>query len=187
MNNNNNSVTRKLSFGKFYMYEGIIPCIEINMLNEDGTTVDRTVGYLSAFRDYCFQVSGTWCGENDKGSTPVFGLDTFGHILQAGRSNCSQQETVKYFIASIAFMAVVELANKGGYIYPDDPEDEIISVNYRLPSDYNVIYWGANEEYKKFVDACYNRYVLGASKIKNAPYYDLESRKVVDPNTTEKV
>ena len=129
----------KLHWGKFYVW-GHIPCIEIK--TPEGGSV-----YLSAFRNYAFQVSGTWQGENDKGATPVFGLDTFGSIVQIGRSNLSGESTKKYIIASVAMQAVQEYCLRNGYVAPD--------INFA------GLYLAGDVEFGKFIDACYAKYCKG--------------------------
>lgn len=54
-----------------------MPQLEV-MLN--GTTV----GYLSPFRHYCFQVSDTIDGDGDMGSSPVVRLDEVVYYLEDG-------------------------------------------------------------------------------------------------------
>jgi hypothetical protein len=48
----------------------------LKLMNADG----RSLGYVSPFRGYCFQVSATVNGEGDKGSSTVVGL---GNIVKA--------------------------------------------------------------------------------------------------------
>lgn len=103
-----------LEFGKAFVEDGSqIPQIEIKVMLDlpNGDKYHISTGYLSAFRDYAFQVSGNEHGDTDFGSTPVFGLDTFGHTFQAGRSNLNTQETQLYIMSCTAFDAVRKFAD----------------------------------------------------------------------------
>lgn len=103
-----------LEFGKAFVEEGSqIPQIEIKVMLDlpNGDKYHITTKYLSAFRDYAFQVSGNEHGESDLGSTPVFGLDTFGHILQSGRSNLDTPQTQLYIMSCVALDAIRRFAN----------------------------------------------------------------------------
>ena len=154
------------------MYNSKIPCIEI--LKDDG----KKAGFLSAFRDYSFQVSGTWDGQTDIGATPVFGLETFKTIQQTGRSNLNQETTVKYFIGTLAYSAIIKAAEVLGYWSSDDSDKP--KVQYVCPSHYEYGTFNCNQEWTKFIDACYERYVLGSSEINGCPYYDPQLKQVVD-------
>jgi hypothetical protein len=103
-----------LEFGKAFVEDGSqIPQIEIKVMLDlpNGDKYHVSTRYLSAFRDYAFQVSGNRHGETDLGSTPVFGLDTFGHILQAGTSNLGIQEAQLYIMSCTAFDAIRKFTN----------------------------------------------------------------------------
>ena len=59
----------KLIWGECKLYNDEIPVIELKVKDSD-----IIVGYLSPFRCYRFQVSGTFDGQGDYGCTEVIGL-----------------------------------------------------------------------------------------------------------------
>lgn len=159
---------KEIRFGKTYLYEGTIPCIEV--IVDNGEKIQKR--YLSAFRDYCFQVSGTWNGEHDMGSTPIFGLDTFGSIEQRGISNINQKSTVKYFIAAVAAMAINQFAyrlpswDKDIYEFEHRNEDNEpyveayrISIPDMASKEYAHIFYKKEQgQWNTFLDMCVDRY-----------------------------
>ena len=62
----------KIKFGEIVSEEGKIPVLELLVVDENDETI--TIGYLSPFRGYKFQVSGTDKGEGDCGGSIVIGL-----------------------------------------------------------------------------------------------------------------
>lgn len=72
-----------------------MPQLEV-MLN--GTTV----GYLTPFRHYCFQVSDTIDGDGDMGSSPVVRLDEVVNYLEDG--------TDKAVLKGLAMLALSHVA-----------------------------------------------------------------------------
>lgn len=135
----------RVEFGTFKIKHHI-PEIEIRII--DGINNEQLQSmWLSAFRWYRFQVSGDDNGGGDYGSTPVFGLETFGSIIQQGRSNLNQENTVKYFIEAAAYDAITEFmfsvfSTQDAYFRMDKPH-------------YNTIV-GSNPEWDKFIDAVYD-------------------------------
>lgn len=91
----------------------------------------RTVGYLSPFRNYCFQVSGSFSGECDMGSTPVMGLLNVINA-QPPKShqacNLDWPETIQYMMKSLATMACIERATR--QLYRDDDVDGFVDLKY---------------------------------------------------------
>lgn len=65
------------------MYEGRIPVMQLDVINEDDGSIEEGVGFLAPFHGYSFQVSKTFEGEYDMGSTAVVGL---GHITDMSNS-----------------------------------------------------------------------------------------------------
>lgn len=120
----------QVMFGKYYCYG--VPCIEI-------ITPDGNKYYLSAFRRYCFQISCTYNGSGNAGSTPVFGLETLSTIVQKGSSNLNQENTVKFIISAVAMDAIQEFCNSYGYFMPKNR--------------YTGMH--ANEEWGKFIEEVY--------------------------------
>ena len=119
----------RIKFGEYYTAYGV-PCIEL--IRPDGKKV-----YLSAFRRYAFQVSGTRDGEWALGETPVFGLETLGTIIQTGCSNLGQDSTEKYIIGAVAMDAV------NSYCYRED---------YYPPSEYFSVISDDKVEWNKFIE-----------------------------------
>lgn len=127
------------------------PYIKIQATTPNGKVVGS--GYLMPFRGYSFQVCGNKDGEWDKGSTPVFGLDTFNHIQQSGMANLGQESTVKYFLSCIMRDAVEGYANT---LWDHAEEDE----NGHHPTYHRFKAMDYGRTYKKtlwdkFVDCCY--------------------------------
>ena len=151
----------KLDVGVFYMYEEVIPCIEI--INKE---TGKILGYLSAFRDYKFQVSGTWDGESDLGSTPVFGLETFKSVRQAGRSNLGNDSTKKFIIEACAKVAIMNFTNTKHVLYEDYDKE----IHFDLPRKIEAGTFNCNIEWEKFIEACYSRYCEGATSIPGHEY-----------------
>lgn len=129
-----------IKIGRYYTYNGV-PCIELivpDMYDDKEETV-----YLSAFRRYAFQISGTKIGSWDLGSTPVFGLGTFRSIQQIGPSNLSQVTTVKYIIHCVAMDALRNYCNNAY------GQDLIMpAVGYKSSCE-------NNDEWNKFIDNVY--------------------------------
>ena len=148
----------KLTFGRYYSIYGM-PSITLeanfdydgNELPE-GTT--RTIGYLNSFRDYCFQVSGSYDGDGDYGCTPVFGLHTFGFIQQAGRSNLNQDSTVKYIISATAVDAVNNFIQYLATVCYKMPIIPITNGYSRYNSDSE-----GEKEWELFINNCFKKYV----------------------------
>lgn len=151
----------KLDVGEFYMYADKIPCVEI--INKE---TGKAVGYLSAFRDYKFQVSGTWEGESDQGSTPVFGLQTFRTVRQEGRSNLNNVETKKFIIEACAKVAIMNFTNRRN-VFGEDYDKEL---HYDFPTKIEIGTYNCNQEWEKFIEACYNRYCEGIDLIPGHEY-----------------
>lgn len=119
----------RVKFGKYYTAWGV-PCIEL--INPDGK-----MAYLSAFRRYAFQVSGTRDGQWSRGETPVFGLETLDTIRQVGASNLSQNSTQLYIIGAVAMDAI------NNYCYRE---------NYFPPAEYYSFIRDDKEEWNKFIE-----------------------------------
>ena len=95
-------------FGKINFYgTSKMPIIELCI-------DDKTVGYLSPFRGYKFQVSGTLEGQRDIGSSQVIGL---GNVWNSRRdetnnklvsSNLSWEETRKELLKGQAMIALFQ-------------------------------------------------------------------------------
>jgi hypothetical protein len=139
-----------IEFGVFKVKYNI-PEIELRIIDGINNNYVQSM-WLSAFRWYRFQVSGDDNGNGDYGSTPVFGLETFGSIMQQGRSNLDQPHTVKYLIEAAAYDAISEFMFS--YRFMED-------AYFRMDKPhYNTIV-GANPEWDKFIDSVYNYSVHG--------------------------
>lgn len=68
----------KIEIGNVIDFEGV-PVLELNVVDFE-RKVNKSTVYLSPFRGYRFQVSGTFDGHGDYGSTEVVGL---GNVLHA--------------------------------------------------------------------------------------------------------
>ena len=99
MKTNCNVETITLSSIRYY--KGYMP---IGILtNDDG----MEVGYLSPFRGYSFQVSATFEGHSNLGSTQVFGLNNlldarFGTERNLGYQSNLRMDTVKVYLLKLA-------------------------------------------------------------------------------------
>lgn len=103
---------------------------EIKFYNENikmpiGILTDENgeeVGYLSPFRNYCFQVSGTFDGQMDLGSSKVIGL---GNVWNAKKSrseigyqtNLNWYDTKKELLKGQAALAIMSFENYFGGEY----------------------------------------------------------------------
>jgi hypothetical protein len=133
--------SNSLKFGSYYCIHGV-PCIELIVPDNDEESI-KEFGehkvYLSAFRRYAFQISGTRDGEWCLGETPVFGLETFSTIRQVGPSNLSQDSTEKFIIVSCAMMAIQDYCSRYSLCPPND-----------------ALYFGGsnwrNTEWQKFIE-----------------------------------
>lgn len=143
-----------MRFGKNGVYHGM-PYVEIIAkervynFKKEKTETKEVTRYLYAFRNYCFQVCGNYEGETDKGSTPVFGLDSFKSVKQYGMSNLSDTQTSKYFIAAIAYDAIVR------YIYRCADGESVLPFQIGKYCSCEFV------TFDGFVDDCYKKYVLG--------------------------
>ena len=106
MKTNCNVETITLSSIRYY--KGYMP---IGILtNDDG----MEVGYLSPFRGYSFQVSATFEGHSDLGSTQVFGLNNlldarFGTERNLGYQSNLRMDTVKVYLLKLAAKEAVDI------------------------------------------------------------------------------
>ena len=80
----------RATFGELRMYENFMPVLEIKVN-------DKVVGYLSPFRGSRFQVSGTFDGQGDYGSSEVVGLKNA--ILKNTGSSDESLYTLYYYIS----------------------------------------------------------------------------------------
>lgn len=97
-----------MKIGNYYCYEGV-PYIELIVPKEkfkDGNNPSERTVFLSAFRKYSFQISGTYDGEIEYASTPIFGLESIVTAKQVGPSNLNNVTMQKYFIHCIAMDAI---------------------------------------------------------------------------------
>lgn len=91
----------------------------------------QVVGYLSPFRNYAFQVSDTFKGEGDRGSTPVMGLlNIIGAVPPAEHQACNLTwpETIQYMMKSLATMACIE--RQARQLYDHEAENPFIPLKY---------------------------------------------------------
>ena len=132
--------TARATFGELRMYENFMPVLEIKVN-------DKVVGYLSPFRGYRFQVSGTFDGEGDYGSSEVIGLKNA--ILKSTgtsddslyyRSNCNAHDTSIEMLLGLATIAVAKFCRNRNYIMPD----------------INLYCWKDKHVLNDFLEACYN-------------------------------
>lgn len=131
-----------IEFGNFFISENM-PCVEIKWYDKEYKK-NRT-SYLYCFRNYCFQVCGNKEGENDQGSTPVFGLDTFGSIQQRGKSNLLPKTTTLYIISCVARDALEQFARRRGLQMPKHAIGKYT--------------FGSNSNYDLFLESTYAKYV----------------------------
>ena len=156
MSNGNNVI----GFGQFFISKNM-PCVEIRYYDEELAELYREEGkyqpdeegynrraYLYCFRDYAIQLCGSITGENDLGSTPVFGLDTFASIEQMGRSNLQQKTTVLYFISCIVRDALSQFIHSAYGEGLELPRHAVTPYSF-----------GYNENYGLFLEAIYTKYV----------------------------
>lgn len=167
---------KQIRFGKYYTVYNM-PCItlESNFKRGWGEEKDellpedewQTEAYLTCFRNYAFQVCGTYDGKSDLGSTEVFGLDTFRSIVQIGTSNLSQENTVKYIIGCVAMDAVDDFMHS-------------IWMPIDVVGPRNCYKWliGHSDDYDKFIDNCYNKYVKNVS-IDEDPLHEEDAKEAV--------
>lgn len=125
--NNIDTTMRTITLGEIQYYNETMPVIEV-LVN------DKVMGYLSPFRKYAFQVSKTFEGEWDLGSTRVFGLNNLMNCTidesKCGPSNLNwvDGEAQEYLLQCAALMALQKFSkgkmaiNLGKTIW-DDPED----------------------------------------------------------------
>ena len=107
--------TVRATFGELKMYENFMPVLEIKVN-------DKVVGYLSPFRGYRFQVSGTFDGEGDYGSSEVVGLKN-AILKNTGtsddslyyRSNCKAHDTSIEMLLGLATIAVAKFCRNINY------------------------------------------------------------------------
>lgn len=181
INSNVKVEVKRARFGEFKVYENSIPEIEIILddnyvCNRSGKTkIIKRSGWLSAFRNCCFQVSRTFDGDGDCGSSPVFGLDTFKSIQQCGCSNLSQESTIKFMIAAAAYTAINAFVdNKSDSLEQvikmlehDDSDEEAKCTIYKAPKNYftNFVVKEERVEFEKFIYSCYKKYVLNESPV----------------------
>lgn len=125
--------------GPAEMYEGYMPVIKIE--TEDGDDF-----YLSPFRAYKFQVSGTFEGGGDYGSSMVVGLsncivDYFAICNgEIGRqSNCSEQRISKEILRGQAALAIMDFCRIENVHFVD-----------------NLL---NNDDFEEFITMCYNMVV----------------------------
>lgn len=128
---------KKATWGELKMYENFMPVLEIKV-------DDIVVGYLSPFRGYRFQVSATFDGQCDYGSSEVIGLKNA--ILKSKgisaesryyRSSCNAHNTSIEMLLGLATIAVTKFCRNRDYIMPD-----INRVDEHVLND--------------FIEACYN-------------------------------
>lgn len=131
-----------IEFGNFFISKNM-PCVEIKWYDKEHKK--NRISYLYCFRNYCFQVCGNKEGENDQGSTPVFGLDTFGSIQQRGKSNLLPKSTTLYIISCVARDALEQFARRRGLQMPKHAIGK-----YTL---------GNSKSYDLFLEATYAKYV----------------------------
>ena len=131
---------KKATWGELRMYENFMPVLEVKV-------DDKVVGYLSPFRGYRFQVSGTFEGEGDYGSSEVIGLKNA--ILKSTgtsdeslyyRSNCNAHDTSIEMLLGLATIAVAKFCRNRNYIMPD----------------INLYCWKDEHVLNDFLEACYN-------------------------------
>ena len=126
--------------GELRMYENFMPVLEIKVN-------DKVVGYLSPVRGYRFQVSGTFDGEGDYGSSEVVGLKNA--ILKSTgtsdnslyyRSNCNAHDTSIEMLLGLATIALAKFCRNRNYIIPD----------------INLYCWKDDHVLNDFLEACYD-------------------------------
>ena len=130
----------RATFGELRMYENFMPVLEIKVNG-------KVVGYLAPFRGYRFQVSGTFDGDGDYGSSEVVGLKNA--ILKSTgtsnnslyyRSNCNAHDTSIEMLLGLATIALAKFCRNRNYIIPD----------------INLYCWKDDHVLNDFLEACYN-------------------------------
>lgn len=130
----------RATFGELRIYENFMPVLEIKVN-------DKVVGYLAPFRGYRFQVSGTFDGEGDYGSSEVVGLKN-AILKNTGtsddswyyRSNCNTHDTSIEMLLGLATIALAKFCRNRNYIIPD----------------INLYCWKDDHVLNDFLEACYN-------------------------------
>ena len=101
-----------LKLRKVEVPEGKLPLLAVTVTTEEGEKIRR--GFLSPFRKYCFQVSGTVNGSGDFGASEVIGLKNikieelgcgFGH-----ESNHNPEGVTKELLRGQAVIALAQFA-----------------------------------------------------------------------------
>lgn len=124
----------RATFGELRMYE-LHPVLEIKVN-------DKVVGYLAPFRGYRFQVSGTFDGEDDYGSSEVVGLKN-AILKSTGTSDDSlhyAHDTSIEMLLGLATIALAKFCRNRNYIIPD----------------INLYCWKDDHVLNDFLEACYN-------------------------------
>lgn len=140
-------------------YKGYMP---IGVLtNEDGDEV----GYLAPFRAYSFQVSATFDGHSDLGSTQVFGLNNlldarFGTERNLGYQSNLKMDTVKVYLLKLAAKEAIanfcektwaltqEYGTECYRVFKDTPCESYLGDGKKLP-----FLWGSTM-LDRFVGLC---------------------------------
>ena len=131
-------------------YEGVPVLVLDTGMKIPKRSEEATVkGYLSPFRGYCMQVSGTVSGGSDRGSTQVFGLKNILKVNNADsgyrgyESNLSTKEMQKEFIYMTSQYAIMKFAD-----YVDANHD-----GYRIPQ---MCRYDDHDLYSAWVDKVYD-------------------------------
>lgn len=105
---------RTITISEIRSYHGMPIAILVDESGEE-------VGYLSPFRKYSFQVSGTFEGQGDMGSTRVVGLmNILGSTSDVNQpANCGWDETRRELLKGMASMAIMQFCGNHGYVYRD--------------------------------------------------------------------
>ena len=158
------NMVRNVSFGNLVMKGNGFPCLEVKIEGFEHTY------YLSPFRGYKFQVSGTVDGSGDYGSTDAFGLGNIVNMRRGsgtGYQSNLGNDTDKYVLAMAAYFALALFAE-----YPhcrDEEEKTTIVVNPKLCHYGTFRYKKLKEQgelFDRFIDLSYDwvKEITGFSK-----------------------
>ena len=107
----------KLTFGKMTTGYNDMPRLEVMIVDDEEETV-ISKGWLSPFRNYCFQVSLTEDGVGDAGSSEVIGLRRLIYSrlekpshLNGCQSNVDSEGTMYELLKGQIFIALVNFCS----------------------------------------------------------------------------
>ena len=139
----------KVELVNLQLSETGFPTIEIRIFRPDGLSV-LSRGYLSPFRGYCFQVSGSRKGDVDKGASPA--LQPFSKML----ANVPDDESGTVKKTLLKGQAIIALHR---YLQRDFDHHVLEDQHVVIDQSDLVVQrtWGHKDPLPldRFIDACY--------------------------------